>query len=131
MHLQAHVFIQSLVLCRIPKGLVLGPVPQAGTSLQQTMSPVPQGQALASSPGMALNTSHRVLTDGILVPACGDRYPTEPFLCHPRIVAQLSGTLIFLNDVFGQIILTGKVNVAANNECPVLRAPAQGAGRVA
>lgn len=49
MCLQTHAFIQVLVLCRIPKGLALGPVPQAGTSLQQAGSPISQGPALASS----------------------------------------------------------------------------------
>lgn len=61
---------------------------------------------------------HRMWTDGtLLVPAW---HPTRPLLCHQRNSTWLSRILIFLNDVFGQIILTGKLNTADNNnECPV------------
>lgn len=121
MRLQAHAFIQSLVLCRLPKGLALGPVPQAGTSLQQQCHQYHRDKRW---PRHQEWLYHRVLTDGILVPACGGRHPTEPFPRHPRNSAQLPGTLIFFNDVIGQIILIGKVNTADDNECPGLSAPA-------
>lgn len=128
MCLQTHAFIQLLVLVVFPRAWPWVLSHRLG---HRSSRQCPQYHRDKRWPLHQEWLYHRVLTDGILVPACGDRHPTEPFLCHPRNSTQLSGTLIFLNDGIGQVILIGKVNMAGtNNACSVPQLPGGSEGRV-